>query len=70
MDTRQCTSKDDGPRIVVDWGVSHQLKKGTSANEDIEPQMEVDCEIPRQCCRGECFIRVWKPFSSRRVLKT
>ena len=35
----------------VDWGVPHQLEKGTSANEYAEPRREVNCEIPHQLGR-------------------
>ena len=37
LDMRRCASKDAGPRMRVDWGVPHQLEKGTSASEDVGP---------------------------------
>ena len=38
VNTRQCASKDAGPRMGLDLvGVPHQLKKGTSASEDSGP---------------------------------
>ena len=30
VDTRRCANMDAGPRREVDWGIPHQLKKGTS----------------------------------------
>ena len=37
LDMRRCASKDAGPQMRVDWGVPHQLEKGTSASEDVGP---------------------------------
>ena len=69
-DTRQCVSEEAKPRWGLDWGVPHRLEKRTSTNEDAGPQRGVDCEIPHRLEENEAFfIRVWKPLSSRRILK-
>ena len=73
MDTRWCTSKDAGIPKGLDWGVLHQLEKGTSDSEDAGPRRGVDGEIPQRLERRMkhfFFIRVWKPLPSIRVLKT
>ena len=41
---RQCISKDARPREGgggVDWGLSHQLEKGTSATENTDPKEDI-----------------------------
>ena len=39
VDTRQCASKDAGPKSGVDLGaVPHRLEKGKSVNEDAGPE--------------------------------
>ena len=35
VDTSGCASKDSGPRMRVDLGVPHRLKKETSASKDV-----------------------------------
>ena len=60
-----------GPEGGELWGVPHRLEKGTSVSEDVVLRRGW---IVRSHIVGEeneaFFIRVWKPFSSRHVLKT
>ena len=52
-------------------GIPHQLEKGTSASEDIGPWTGVDCISHIGWGEDKTpSIKVWKPLSSRRVLKT
>ena len=65
---RRCANKDARSRGRVDWGgVPHR-----SASKDAGPERRVDCEIPHWLGRRtkHFFIRVWKSFPNRRVLKT
>ena len=39
VDTEQCASADVGPRRGVECEISHRLERGTSASDDIGPQM-------------------------------
>ena len=52
--------------------VPHRLEKGMSAGKDPGARRGVDCDVPRWMERRSKtpFIRVWKPFPSRRVLKS
>ena len=72
VDTRRCASKDAGPQRGVFLGaVPHRLEEGNSASEDAGPRRGGGLCCPTLV--GEenksPFIRVWKPFPSRRVLK-
>jgi len=71
VDMRRYDIKDAGPKMVDLVGVPHRWKKGTSASEEARPQRGMDCEIPHWLRRRtKHFVKVWKPLTSRRVLKT
>ena len=50
--------------------VPHRLEKGTSASEDVDLEGGGLCDLTSVEEENETpFIRVWKPFPNRRVLK-
>ena len=72
------TLRESPKRIILVSGGLGSLQMvsksdtGRCVSEEIEPRRGVDCEIPNPV--GEenetFFIRLWKPLSSIRVLKT
>ena len=68
----------NGPKLIISASsglgllqIVSEPDTGRCANEDVGPPRRVDDEIPRRLERGTTFfIRVWKSFPNRHVLKS
>ena len=70
-DTGRCANEDIGLK-GVDCEIPYRLERGTSVSENTGLKREMNCEISYRSERKNetFFIRVSKPFFTRRILKT